>query len=395
MRIAHVTSSDLSVRFLLLNQLVELQKAGFEVAVVCGEGPWAAEVCTRGLQVFTVPMRREVSLADDLRALKALIRLFRQERFDVVHTHTPKAGLLGPLAARLVRAPHVVHTVHGLLFHDRMPLFRRLPFILAEAATGRFVDHLLFQSREDMTVATRWRIASPTRIHYQGNGIDVHRFDPARIPAERRLALRREWGFPADAFVIGMVGRLVREKGYEEFFAAADALSPRWPHVRFLVVGPVESDQRDTLNIEAECPPTLRPRLHWLGMRLDMPELYSTMDVFVLPSYREGIPRALMEASAMGLPVVASDIRGCREVVVAGQTGLLVPPRDPVALAVAIEAVIKHPTEAKAMGQAGRAHILAHFDEAQVVDRLITFYRNVLGAEGRSRSYHDPTCAHR
>ena len=382
MRIAHVTTSDLSVRFLLLNQLVALKKAGFDLAAVCGEGPWAMQVHSQGLQVFSVPMSREVSLTCDLRTVWSLVRLFRRERFDVVHTHTPKAGLLGPLSARLAGVPCVVHTVHGLLFHDNMPVLSRLPFILAEAATARLVGHLLFQSQEDMKVAARLRIASTAKIQYQGNGIDVQHFNPVRVPTESRLALRREWDFPADGFVVGMVGRLVKEKGYEEFLKAAHALSLRWANVRFLVIGPVERDQKDGIDVEALCPPALRSRLRWIGMRLDMPELYTAMDLFVLPSRREGIPRALMEASAMGLPVVASDIRGCREVVVPDETGLLVPMRDPVALAAAIEKIIERPAESRAMGQAGRVHIVANFDESQVIDRLIMFYRKILKKDG-------------
>ena len=382
MRIAHVTTSDLSIRFLLLDQLIALERAGFEVAAVCGDGSWATEVRDRGLQVFAVPMRREISFAEDLCALRALVRLFRRERFDVVHTHTPKVGVLGPLAARLARIPHVVHTVHGLLFHDRMPALHRLPFMLAEAVTGRLADYLLFQSKEDMEVSARLRIASPAKIHYQGNGIDVHRFDPSAVSAERCLSLRNEWGFPSDAFVIGMVGRLVKEKGYEEFFATADILIRRWPHIRFLVVGPVEDDQSDALDLNALLTPVLRSRTRCLGMRLDMPEIYAAMDLFVLPSHREGIPRALMEASAMALPVVASDIRGCREVVLAGKTGLLVPLRDPQALAAAVERLLQHLAEAQAMGQAGRSHILAHFDEKKVIKRLITFYREIGNGTG-------------
>ena len=381
MRIAHVAASDMSIRFLLWNQVVSLERAGFEMAVVCSEGRWAAEARSRGLRVCSVPMERELSPARDAATLKALVRLFRDERFDVVHTHTPKAGLLGPLAARLARVPHVVHTVHGLLFHDRMPLARRAPFVLAEALTARMVDHLLFQSREDMDVARRWRIAGASKIHYQGNGIEVKRFDPTQVPPERRRALRAKWGVPDGGFVVGIVGRLVREKGYEEFLAAAEALSRRLPEVRFVVIGPAEPDQRDAIDVERRASASLRPRLRWLGMRLDVAELYPAMDVFVLPSHREGIPRALMEASAMGLPVVASDIRGCREVVAHGETGLLVPVRDAMALAGAVESLARRRTEARAMGAAGRARILAHFDEEQVVDRLVAFYRTVLCQE--------------
>jgi len=391
-RIAHVVTSDLSVRFLLLNQLVGLKRASFDVAAVCAPGPWAEELRDSEVPVYTVPMRREISPWLDLHALRALITLFRRERFAVIHTHTPKAGVLGPVAARLAGVPFVVHTVHGFLFHDRMPPLHRVTFMAVETLTARLVDHLLFQSREDMTVATRFRLTSPTKIHYQGNGINLRYYDPMLGSVRERTAVRLEWAFPGDSFVVGMVGRLVREKGYQEFFAAAELLVDRYPHVRFVVVGPEEPEQGDALDLDRDVPGAVRPHLRRLGMRLDMPRVYAAIDLLVLPSHREGLPRVLLEASAMTLPVVASNIRGCREAVLDGQTGLLVPPRDHRALAQAIAQLIEDPARARAMGAAGRAHVQASFDEALVVDRLIKFYREVLFTAEKGMQ-HDPARA--
>lgn len=392
MRIAHVGTSDLSVRFILFNQLLGLKRAGFDVAAVCAPGPWAKELRDTEIPVFAVPMPREINVRLDVQALRALISLFRRERFSVVHTHTPKAGVLGPLAARLARVPHVVHTVHGFLFHDRMGPLRRAPFMAVEALTARLVDHLLFQARDDMTVARRLRIANPAKIHYQGNGVDLRRFDPAAISLDQRNALRHEWGFSAGTFAIGMVGRLVREKGYSELFAAAEALIYRYPQARFVIVGPEEPDQADAVDLTRDVPSVVRAYLRWLGMRLDMPRVYAAMDLLVLPSHREGLPRALLEGSAMMLPVIASDIRGCREVIVDGKTGVLVRPKDPRALAEAVGRMIENPARARAMGEAGRAHVQTSFDEVLVVERLINFYQEVL-CSGERRALRDPARA--
>ena len=160
LRIAQVATSDVSVRLLLLDQIKALEAAGHQVAAVCAPGPWVESVRGAGVKVETVPMEREIAPLHDIRSTVALTRLFRERKFDVVHTHTPKAGLIGPLAARLAGVPHVVHTVHGLLFHDRMPRWRQtvfwvpekilssvvplisICFILSQSITGRCIQRL-------------------------------------------------------------------------------------------------------------------------------------------------------------------------------------------------------------------------------------------------------------
>ncbi len=178
LRIAQVATSDVSVRLLLLDQIKALEADGHHVVAVCAPGPWVESVRRAGVNVETVPMEREIAPLRDLRSTGALARLFRQHKFDVVHTHTPKAGLIGPLAARMAKVPHIVHTIHGLLFHDRMPRLRQAFFWVPEKITATFCDRLLSQSREDMERAVRSRLCSRKNIAYLGNGIDVAHFAP-------------------------------------------------------------------------------------------------------------------------------------------------------------------------------------------------------------------------
>jgi len=193
-----------------------------------------------------------------------------------------------------------------------------------------------------------------------------------------------ELGISRQDVVVGMVGRLVREKGFVEFFRAMSRIMERRGNVRSLVVGAPDPGQSDGITQEVAISELSSPRAIWLGRRSDLPELYSAMDIFALPSYREGIPRTVMEASAMELPVVTSNIRGCREVVTDGVTGFLVEPREVLALSRAIEHLVDSEAMRAQFGQAGRRHVTAQFDARVVLDRLTSYYRSVTGRRATS-----------
>ena len=389
LKIAQVATSDLSVRLLLLDQIKALESAGHQVTAVCAPGPWVESVRRAGVIVQTVPMMREISPIADLNSTSALARLFRQLKFDVVHTHTPKAGLIGPVAGRLARIPKLVHTVHGLLFHDRMSRLHQTVFWLPEKITATLCDHLLSQSREDMEQAVRSRLCASKRITYLGNGIDVAHFAPQDAYSDRTKKLR-EVGLQETDFVVGSVGRLVKEKGFMELFAAAERLNARCPQIKFVVIGPREKDQNDALDPSYMEDLRRRGIVRFVNWSDDMRSWYAAMDVFALPSYREGIPRACMEAAAMMRPIVASDIRGCREVVLNGDTGLLVSPRDVPQLISAIEQLEKDRDSAAEMGRRARQHIVQHFNIDDVCKRLCKFYAQFNPSENSASNREEP-----
>ena len=310
--IAHVCTVDMSLRYLLLNQLRFLKGRGYRVLGVSSAGPDVDVVKAAGIEHIAVPMTRRFSPVADLNALLDLTRVFQRERVDIVHTHNPKPGLIGQLAARLAGVPVVVNTIHGFYFHDHMPPLPRRFYILMEQLAAAQSDHILSQNPEDIVTAITEHIAPASRLEPLGNGIDLQRFDPARIDVAAIAATREKLGFTVFA-----------------------------------------------------------------GLRHDLPELYSAMDVFVLPSHREGFPRSPMEAAAMARPVVATDIRGCRETVVDGETGVLVPVRSPTALAAAIERYVVDPELRRRHGRAGRALAEVRFDEQLVFERVARTYERL------------------
>lgn len=376
-RVAQVTTTAVSVRYLLRDHIERLLTEGYEVDVVCGPDDSTSFLEGLGIRVVQIPFVREPSPVADLKTTRALWSLFKSKRYDIVHSHTPKAGLLSPVAGRLARTPVVLHTVHGLLFHDKSRPMEKALGAVCEFWTAGFAHRLLSQSREDIQVAARVHLKAAERIDYIGNGIDIQRFNPG-VAVGARDRLRAELGAGHDDVVVGMVGRMVREKGFLEFFEAMRQVMDVRPNVRMLLIGPTEKDQSDGLDPVALTSNLDPARTAWLGHRSDIPELYGAMDVFALPSYREGVPRALMEASASGLPVVATNIRGCREVVKDGETGILIEPRQVPPLRNAILRLVDDSALRTRMGQAGRAHIVKEFDAELVLDRLAAYYRNLV-----------------
>lgn len=381
-KICHVTTVDLSVRFLLLNQLRYLQEKGMRVHVACSDGEWLPQVEAEGIIAHRIEMKRFIAPASDLSALFSLYRLFRRERFDIVHLHTPKASLLGAIAAKLAGVSRVAYTIHGFYIRDGMARIQREFYLFWERVIASCADVALSQNRSDVNTAKREGLYRKKKILFLGNGIDVARFSPSVRLQEDRLNIRRSLGLPQDCHVVGIVARLVREKGLHELLEAVKMLSRDFPDIRLLVIGPLDETKTDGLSPHAALEYGVADRVVFTGMRLDLPELYSTMDVFALPSYREGFPRTLMEASSMGLPVVASDIRGCREAVEDGRTGILVPVRDAKRLAEGIGRILGDPAMAISMGEAGRLKALSEFDEKSVFGTVYETYRSLGVAAG-------------
>ena len=378
-RILQVTAVDTTVRFLLLPLIGRLEDEGFEVHVACSHGPYVDELRGRGIPVHVIPIARRIVAWSHLRSLAHLVRLLRRERFNVVHVHTPVASVLGRIAARFVRAPHVVYTAHGFYFHDRMARWKRRLLVGVERLMGRCcTDLLLSQSAEDCDTAVRERIVPAGKAKWIGNGVNVDRF--ALVPDP---SLRERLGLEPDCEVVGFVGRLVGEKGVWELLDALAMLAPTRPALRLLVVGDtLESDRdRRTGNSLPHTIKTygLQERIVFAGFQKDTSPYYALMSLFVLPSHREGMPRTILEAMAAGLPVIATNIRGCREEVIPEETGLLVPVGDAERLARAIERVLDDREGARRMGEAGRSRVAKHFREEQVLDRQVACLRRLLG----------------
>ena len=383
-RVAHVATIDLTVRALLLPQLVGLRESGYDVAAISSPGPFVPEVEEAGIR--HIPWRNATRAWDpgaDARAFAELVGILRSERFDVVHTHNAKPGVMGRIGARLAGTRAVVNTVHGFDATPEDPLPRRAMFMGAEWVAARFSHVELYQGAEDLERARRLRMVGARKGVFLGNGIDLERFDPCRVPAERVAVLRSELGVGSEELLVGTVGRLVGEKGYRELFRAARVVRARHPHVRFLAVGdpdPAKDDAITQRELDAAADDVVVT-----GWRKDVPELLAAMDVFVLATWREGVPRSAIEAAAMGKPLVLTDIPGCRQVARDGIEAVHVPVRAPDRLAAAIQRLVEDEPLRTRMGAAARERALRDFDERAIVGTILHEYGKLLRNKGFDR----------
>jgi glycosyltransferase involved in cell wall biosynthesis len=324
-------------------------------------------------------------------ALGELWRLFRRLRPDIVHTHNPKPGLYGRVAARAAGVPGVVNTVHGLYASPEDPFARRALVYALERAASLCSGAELVQNPEDFEVLSRLGVPRD-KLVLLGNGVDLQRFRPA-LDGDARRRARVLLGVDDGEVVVGTVARLVWGKGFRELFAATELLRDTHPHIVFVVVGGSDPEKADGITPEELAAATARGHIVFVGSRDQIEDVYPAFDLFVLPSYREGFPRSAMEAAATGLPVIATDIRGCRQVVTPGETGTLVPLHDPRRLAAAVEALAVDPGLRLRMGHAARQKAEAEFDDRAVVAATLAAYERVLTPATSWRRRRTPSSA--
>ncbi|WP_334142966.1 glycosyltransferase family 4 protein [Rhabdothermincola sp.] len=379
-RLIHVTTTDMSLDWLLGPQLRAFAEAGFEVFGASAPGPHVARLEQMGIgHVALRHATREMAPHRDALALAELLAVFRDLKPDIVHTHNPKPGVYGRIAARLAGVPVVVNTVHGLYALPEDPVPKRALVYALERLAAACSHAELLQNEEDLPVLRRLRVPAE-RLHLLGNGIDLERFDPATIGAATRERVRAELGVGPDEVLIGAVGRLVAEKGYVDLLDAF-SLVRRWrPEARMVIVGPSDPDKGDALPPDLLAWAEREHGVRFLGHRDDVEQLYAAMDLYVLASRREGFPRSAMEAAAMGLPIVATDIRGCRQVVDHGVNGLLVRVGAVAALAEALAGMVADASRRQAMGREARCKALRDFDQQRVVSTTLDVYRRLLAA---------------
>lgn len=383
-RLLHVVTSPMGAETMLRGQLRFLREEGFEVYVASSPGGGLNRVAASdGVTAFAVPMEREIAPLRDVVSLWRLWRLMRRLRPDVCHVGTPKAGLLGGLAALLAGVQRRFYTLHGLRLETATGL-RRAILTRAERISCRLAHRVICVSKSLAERAIELGLveASKTRIVASGsaNGVDVSRFDCTALRQAGARRVRRGLGLPAEATVVGFVGRLSRDKGIAELIDAFQQLEDGFSGLRLLLVGCFETSDPVPAWVEASI--RANPRIVHTGFVDDPSPLYQLMDVVVLPSYREGFPTVALEAAAAGKPIVATRVTGTQDAVVDGESGLLTPARDSFALAKAIGVLLEDRTRAARMGLAARRRVEREFPPERVWEGLLALYQEALEAGG-------------
>lgn len=373
LRIAHLTTVDMSLALLLATELRADAERGHDVIGISASGRYVPDVEALGVRHHPVrSLSRSWNVRADLRAAVELWRVLRNDQLDVLHTHNPKTGVLGRVIGRLAGVPVVVNTCHGLWVRpEDGPLKKTLVYGI-EGFAALFSDAELYQNDADR-LALSWAVQR-RKARTVGNGVDLDLF---RHSEDGRRRVRGELGLSDGDVLVGGVGRLVAEKGIQEFATAGTNLEGK---AAFVWIGPDDDVKSDRL--------VARPSgVRFLGERRDMTDVYSALDVFVLPSHREGFSRSAMEAAACGCAMVLSDIRGCREIGVDGEHLLLVPPGDPEALTSAIERLIGDRGLRTQLAVNAEARARVEFDQRRVAAISLATYDRVLARRSGGLAY--------
>ncbi len=309
-----------------LYTLSHLNRDQFQPLLMCGEGgllDGEAKAFNDVPVHFLPSLQRSIHPWKDLKAFLKLYFLLKREKPDIVHTHSSKAGILGRWAAFLSGVPVIIHTIHGFGFHSEQPLWKRGLFVFLERITSSITSTFIAVSKDNIRTGKKLNILREGRVRLIRSGIKLNRFKSPH--GHDGFALRRSLGIPFDAPLVGMVGCFKPQKSPLDFVKIASEVLKKAKKAHFIMVG--DGELREEVEEERERR-SLKERLHLLGWRRDMPAIMKALDVLVLPSLWEGLPRVIPEAMASGKPVVASSIDGAKDIIRDGETGFLALPHD-------------------------------------------------------------------
>jgi glycosyltransferase involved in cell wall biosynthesis len=377
LRVCQVCAVDFTVEKFLLPLIDGLKQNNYDVTIICSNGSIADKYKNEGYKFININISRSLNIIKAYKTFVNLYQIFKKEKFDLIHFHTPLVSFLGRIAAQLACNSKIVYTAHGFYFHEHMFFIKRYFFILLEKIAAINNDYIFCQSHEDYFDAIRFNLIKKNKISCLGNGVDITKFNPNKYINNN---LKENLGIPNNSIVIGIIARLVKEKGYLEFFEAAKSIYNHNKSIFFLIIGDrLESDHSDSVITELQITKNvLQNNLIFLGFRNDTPELISVMDIFCLPSHREGLPRTIIEAMMMGKPVVASNIRGCREEVINNETGLLFESYSVNSLIQKLDLLINNDNLIKEMGRKGRERALKIYDERKIITTQIEIFNKLL-----------------
>jgi glycosyltransferase involved in cell wall biosynthesis len=395
-KLLRITTVSDSLSGLLKGQLRFLNQY-YEVVGVASDTCSLQEVSEReGIRVVNLPMERDINLWKDCISLIGMIRLIRYEKPYIVHANTPKGSLLAMLASWWCRVPIRIYTVTGLRFETASGIFRRL-LVLMERITCACATKVIPEGEGVKNTLIKNRITKkPLRKILNGNinGIDTAYFDPALYTENDKRLLRNELHIGETDFVFIYVGRLVKDKGINELVAAFSRLkSEGWQFLKdddstytsslcipkLLLVGTLEQKLDPLLTETLEKIQSDRDIIY-VGYQNDVRPYLSISNALVFPSYREGFPNVVMQAGAMGLPSIVTDINGCNEIILEGKNGIIIPPKNKEALSEAMKYMIEHPTERRKMAEAARPLIASRYEQQAVWNALLEEYRSLESA---------------
>ena len=380
-RVLKIVTVPITFETILTGQMRFLNENGYDVTMVSANSAGIGALTAReGCPHQVVNFRRQISIWYDFLALVETLKLIRQLRPDVVHTQTPKAGFIGMLAAWLLGVPVRLHTVGGLPLLEKTGLMRwfliQIERITYALTTRVFVNSFGLKQYIECHIG-----GFNTKLFIIGNGstngVDVAHFKRSAALESQARALRTQWNYAHADFVWIYVGRITRDKGIDELIAAFVALVARQSNAKLLVLGGFDAES-DSISPLTKHAIINHQAIKHIDFQADVRPYLMAANAFVFPSYREGLPNALMEAACLEMPIVATNVMGCNEVITNNENGLLVPPKDAVLLADAMHRVQTGPLLRQQLSQQVRLSVCTRYERGPLLDAILAAYQNAM-----------------
>lgn len=371
-KLIEIAAIDMTIYKFVLPLMNELKKNRFEVSVASNNSGYKEKLEAKGYEVTQINFARNLSPIKNIIALIQLINLFKTNQPTFVHVHTPIASVLARIAAKITKVPNVIYTMHGL--------YKEKPFLQIEKfMCSHFTDYIFTVNEDDRIYLIENGFINPHKVkNLNSVGIDIQKFNPAIIDQAQKLELKKELKLQPKK-TIGFIGRLVKEKGVPELIDSFIEIR-KYTDCQLLLVGSTDLGERDSLNLKA-----IKQKLKqegilkdviFAGQREDIPLILSLIDIFVFPSHREGMAISPLEAMAMEVPVIATNIRGCKEEITF-DTGLTVPVEDVKELTKAIKYLLDNPDKAQNMGKMARKHVKRYFSSTQIISKQMKVFEKL------------------
>ena len=378
-KLVRITTVPISLEKLLENQ-ASFFKTYYSVTLVSSQKEQLQRLAKeQGVNYFSLEMTRKITPLHDLRCLLQLIRFLRKDKPHIVHTHTPKAGIVGMLAAFITGVPLRMHTVAGLPLMEAKGLKKNILYAV-ERLTYRCATHVYPNARGLMDFIQEKKLAGKTPLKCIGNGssngIDLTYFNPERVSKEQEMSFREKWNISKDDFVFLFIGRLVGDKGVNELVAAFEQLANKTPNAKLLLVGPQEPTL-DPLKQVTIASIEKNPKIVSTAYQQDVRPFLKMAQVFVFPSYREGFPNVVLQAGAMGIPCIVSDINGCNEIIENEVNGLIVPPKSIQPLSEKMYSLYKDPEKRAIFIDRTKERIATNFERTHYWKLLLEEYKRL------------------
>ncbi|MEB8108833.1 glycosyltransferase family 4 protein [Staphylococcus equorum] len=378
MKIIQVTAIDVTMNDFIYPLNKASEENGFEVHCVCSEGEYTQKIKNDGFYFHQVQIDRKINLIKNAKSIINMVKMFKSIKPDIVHVHTPVASVLARIAAKIAKVPNIIYTAHGFYFHEGMSKYKYNIFFFIEKIIGRFfTDYILTQSKEDYEIAKSHSfLKQKSNVIHISNGIDLKKeFNPEGINQDKIEEMKIKHNINDNNLVVTFIGRLVKEKGIIEFLESFKKI--KTDNIKYIIIGGLPQGERDQEAIKVIEKFKNNPDIIFTDYISNVKDYLYISDIFCLPSYREGMPRSIIEAMAMKNAILATNIRGSREEVIHGETGFLFDLYSSNKIAEYVELLNDNKEKLRYMQESSYERAKQLYDENNVIKTQIKLYRRI------------------